>query len=124
MRTSVDTSTASKCVTGIYTSNYNLTFYDMDYNNVPYTTEYAVKLTNQLVTGLFPIPTLTTTSSVAVINILSSITDVISSSQPSTTLCTDCNGKLILSSQFVYIVHIIVDTVKSDDLVVICKLFH
>ena len=49
MRTSVDTSTASKCVTGIYTSNYNVTFYDMDYNNVPYTTEYAVKLTNQTV---------------------------------------------------------------------------
>ena len=54
VRTSVDTSTASKCMTGIYTSNYNVTFYDMDYNNVPYTTEYAVKLTNQLVTGLFP----------------------------------------------------------------------
>ena len=55
VRTSVDTTTSSKCVTGIYTSNYNVTFYDMDYNNVPYTTEYAVKLTNQLVTGLsFP----------------------------------------------------------------------
>ena len=52
VRTSVDISTASKCVTGIYTSNYNVTFYDMDYNNVPYTTEYAVKLTNQLITGL------------------------------------------------------------------------
>ena len=59
MRTSVDTSTASKCVTGIYTSNYNVTFYDMDYNNVPYTTEYAVKLTNQSVTGLSPPPTST-----------------------------------------------------------------
>ena len=55
MRTSVDTSIASKCVTGIYTSNYNVTFYDMDYNNVPYTTEYAVKLTNQTV-SCFPIP--------------------------------------------------------------------
>ena len=59
MRTSIDTSTASKCVTGIYTSNYNVTFYDMDYNNVPYTTEYAVKLTNQSVTGLSPPPTST-----------------------------------------------------------------
>ena len=54
VRIPVDDSTASKCVTGIYSSNYNVTFYDMDYNNVPYTTEYAVKLTNQLVTGLTP----------------------------------------------------------------------
>ena len=91
--TSVDTSTASKCVTGIYTSNYNVTFYDMDYNNVPYTTEYAVKLTNLSLTGLSSIPTLTTTSSVAVINTLSLITNVISISSPSpTTLCTDCNN--------------------------------
>ena len=97
VRTSVDTSTASKCVTGIYTSNYNVTFYDLDYNNVPYTTEYAVKLTNQSVTGLSPIPTLTTTSSVPVINTLSLITNVISSSPSPTTLCTDCdNSKLLL----------------------------
>ena len=52
VRTSVDNSTASKCVTGIYTSNYNVTFYDLDENNVPYTTEYAVKLTNLSVNGL------------------------------------------------------------------------
>ena len=61
-RTSVDTSTASKCVTGIYTSNYNVTFYDMDYNNVKYTTEYAVKLTNQTVSCL-PIPIQTSSTS-------------------------------------------------------------
>ena len=99
VRTLVNVSTASKCVTGIYTSNYNVTFYDMDYNNVPYTTEYAVKLTNQSVTGLSPplTPTLTTISSVAVIITLSSITNVISSSPSSTTLCTDCdNSKLLL----------------------------
>ena len=97
MRTSVDTSTASKCVTGIYTSNYNVTFNDMDYNNVPYTTEYAVKLTNQLVTGLSSIPTLNATSSVPVIITLSLITNVISSSPSPTTLCTDCdNSKLLL----------------------------
>ena len=91
MRTSVDTSTASKCVTGIYTSNYNVTFYDMDYNNVPYTTEYAVKLTNQLVTGLSPplTPTLTTISIVTII--------ITSSSTSPTTICTDCdNSKLLL----------------------------
>ena len=96
MRTLVYTSTASKCVTGIYTSNYNVTFYDMDYNNVPYTTEYAVKLTNQLVTGLSPIPTLTTTSSVPVINTSSLITNVISSSPSPTTLCTDCDSSKLL----------------------------
>ena len=99
MRRSVNASTASKCVTGIYTSNYNVTFYDMDYNNVPYTTEYAVKLTNQSVTGLSPplTLTLTTTSSVTVIITLSSITNVISSSPSPTTLCTDCdNSKLLL----------------------------
>ena len=105
MRRPLDTNTASKCVTGIYTSNYNVTFYDMDYNNVPYTTEYAVKLTNQLVDGLSPplTPTLTTTSSVAVIITLSSITDVISSSLSPTTLCIDCdNSKLLLISSYIY----------------------
>ena len=102
VRTSVDTSTANKCVTGIYTSNYNVSFYDMDYNNVPYTTEYAVKLTNQSVTGLSPphTSTLTTISSVTVIITLSSITNVISSSPSPTTLCTDCdNSKLLLILQ-------------------------
>ena len=90
-KTSVDTSTASKCVTGIYTSNYNVTFYDMDYNNVPYTTEYAVKLTNQLVTGLSPIPTLTTASSVS----FDTSVDVTSSSPPPT-LCKECNNSKLL----------------------------
>ena len=33
VRTSADTNTASKCVTGIYTSNYNVTFNNMDKNN-------------------------------------------------------------------------------------------
>ena len=91
MRTSVDVSTASKCVTGMYTSNYNVTFYDMDYNNVPYTTEYAVKLTNQLVTGLFPTTTITIVST---LNVLLSSTNIISSSSPSPTLHTD-NSKLL-----------------------------
>ena len=91
MRTSVDVSTASKCVTGIYTSNYNVTFYDMDYNNVPYTTEYAVKLTNQLVTGLsstttIPFPTF-------ISSVFFSSTNVISLSS-SPTLYTD-NSKLL-----------------------------
>ena len=76
MRTSVDTSTASKCVTGIYTSNYNVTFYDMDYNNNVYMEEYAVKLANQLVNGL---PSITPSPS----------TVTIESPSLSTTLCVD-----------------------------------
>ena len=60
MRTSIDDSTASKCVTGIYTSNYNVIFYDMDYDNNIYIEEYAVKLTNQYVNGL---PSITPTTS-------------------------------------------------------------
>ena len=88
VRTSVDTSTASKCVTGIYTSNYNVTFYDMDYNNVPYNTEYAVKLTNQLVTGL----------SLSLTPIISNVIVTLSSLSPvSTVLCRECNNsKLII----------------------------
>ena len=73
-----------------------MTFYDLDYNNVPYTTDYAVKLTNQLVTGLSSIPTLNTTSNVTVIITLSLITNVISSSPSPTTLCTDCNNSKLL----------------------------
>ena len=62
VRTSVDASTASKCVTGIYTSNYNVTFYDMDYNNNIYIEEYALKLTDQFINGLsVPIQTFSTT---------------------------------------------------------------
>ena len=90
VRTSVDNSTASECVTGIYTSNYNVTFYDMDYNNVPYTTEYAIKLTNQSVTVL---PT--TTNIIPSLTFISSVfslsTDIISLS-PSTILD---NSKLL-----------------------------
>ena len=91
VRTLIKSSTASKCVTRIYTSNYNVTFYDMDYNNVPYTTEYAVKLTNQSVTGLSPITTITIVST---LNVLLSSTNIISSSSPSPTLHTD-NSKLL-----------------------------
>ena len=96
MRTSVDTSTACKYVTGIYTSNYNVTFYDMDYNNVPYTTEYAVKLTNQLVTGLSLslTPTLTTISNVIVT--LSSLSPV------STTLCREYNNSMLIIYIIIY----------------------
>ena len=51
----------------------------MDYNNIPYTTEYAVKLTNQSVTGLSFVLTSTL--------IVSSETNSLSS--PSPTLWTN-----------------------------------
>ena len=89
VRTRVDDSTASKCVTGIYTGNYNVTFYDLDYNNVPYTTEYAVKLTNQSVIGL-PIDSIIPSSFIS--SVFSLSIDIISSS-PSPTIYSD-NSKL------------------------------
>ena len=93
VRTSVDTSTASKCVTEIYISNYNVTFYDMDYNNVPYTTEYAVKLTNQLVIGL----SLSFTPTISnVIVTLSSLSPV------SNTLCRECNNSKLIIYIIIY----------------------
>ena len=52
VRTSADTSTASKCVTGIYTSNYNVTFYDIDQSNEVYLNEYAVNLADITISGL------------------------------------------------------------------------
>ena len=88
MRTPVDASTTSKCVTGIYTSNYNVTFYDMDYNNVPYTTEYAVKLTNQLVTGLIaPIQTSPSYISLATLTTSSTLLSLLPTIQ-----CTNCSN--------------------------------
>ena len=47
-----------------YTSNYNVTFYDMDYNNNIYIEEYAVKITHQPVIGLSP-PTLSIPTSIS-----------------------------------------------------------
>ena len=94
VRTSVDNSTASKCVTGIYTSNYNVTFYDMDYNNVPYTTEYAVKLTNLSVNGLSSTPTPTPTLTPSDVISSSSTVSSTSSSSPPTPSTVYDNSKL------------------------------
>ena len=105
MRTSVDDSTASKCMTGTYTSNYNVTFYDMDYNNNIYIEEYAVKITHQPLIGLSPltlsIPT--SLSSSATITTLSSLSP--------TTLCIDCdNSKLFL---IIIITIIVINTINN-----------
>ena len=90
VRTSVDVSTASKCVTGIYTSDYNVTFYDMDENNNVYFEDYAVKLTHQHVIGLSP-PTLSIPTSMS-----SSATITTLSSPSPTTLCTGCDNSKLL----------------------------
>ena len=87
-RTSVNTSIASKCVTGIYTSNYNVTFYDVEHSNNIYKDAYAVKQTNQPVIGLYLTPT-------SILSSVPSSTDVISMSPSPTTLCCD-NSKLLL----------------------------
>ena len=84
-RTSLDVNTTRKCVRGIYTSNYNVTFYDMDENNNIYTTEYAVKLTNQSVTGLSPALSIPTSTSTIAIS-LSSLSSL------SPTSCIDCTN--------------------------------
>ena len=122
MRTSVDVSTASKCVTGIYTSNYNVTFYDMDYNNVPYTTEYAVKLTNQSITGLINQSTSTTITIVSTLNVLLSSTKIMSSSSPSPTKYTD-NSKLLY--YYNHYINLYTATVKGDSFIItIGKFIH
>ena len=67
-------------MTGIYTSNYNVTFYDMDEDNNAYIEEYAVKHTDQPVIGLSP-PTLSIPTS------MSSSVTITTLSSPSPTLC-------------------------------------
>ena len=90
MRTPVDTSTASNCVTGIYTSNYNVTFYDMDYNNLIYIEEYAVKISHQNVIGLYP-PTFSMATSI------SSSATITTLSSPSPILCLqNCDSSKLL----------------------------
>ena len=88
VRTSVDASTASKCVTGIYTSNYNVTFYDVEHSNNIYKDAYAVKMTNQSITGLSLVPTSILSVSLS--------TDVTSSSPSPTTLFTDYDSSKLL----------------------------
>ena len=86
LRTSIYASNAAKCLTGIHSSIYNVTFYDLDHNNTIYKDDYAVKLTHQSVTGLSS-PHMTSMSSVP-----SSVDTISSSSVPTTSPspCTDC----------------------------------
>ena len=110
-KTSVSDSNITKCVPGIHSSIYNVTFYDLDFNNMTYEDNYAIKLTSQSVDGLSS-PRMTSTPTVLLStdppsstdhDISSSIdtsssTDVSSSidvSSSPTMLCTDCtNSKL------------------------------
>ena len=88
VRRPVDANTSRECVPRIYTSNYNVTFYDVEHSNNIYMDAYAVKQINQSVIGLSP---------TSIISSLPSSTNVISSSRLPTTLCTDCdNSKLVL----------------------------
>ena len=90
-KTLVDTSTSSKCVTGIHRSVYNVTFYDLDYNN-----ESAFQLTHQHVNGLSP------TSSSMVFSMTS--TNIIISPSPTTTICPNCDNCKLLYIWFTYFI--------------------
>ena len=88
MRTTFDDNTATECARGIYTSNYNVTFYDMDENNSTYyRNDFATRLTNQSVPGL----SFTTSTSLSV----SSSTDVILSSSSPTPYTDNDDSKLL-----------------------------
>ena len=78
MKISVDTRNATKCVIGIHSSVYTVTFYDLDYNNLIYEDDFAVKLTHQSV------------------NYLSSMSSVPLSSPSLTTPCVDCDSSKLL----------------------------
>ena len=76
--------TASKCDC-LLAGNYTVTFYDLDQNNIPYTAEFAYRLTHQHETGLS-----VTSSSI----LFSRITDAMMSSPLP---CSTCDsGKLIM----------------------------
>ena len=96
-RASISDSNITKCVRGIHSSIYKVTFYDLNLNNMTYKDNYAVKLTFQTVDNLSS-PYMTSTSSVSSSTDASSSTDVSSSTNVSsspTMLCTDCtNSKL------------------------------
>ena len=82
-RTSVDTTTSSKCVTGVHRSVYNVTFYDLDYNE-----ESAFQLTHQHVNGLSP------TSSSMLFSMTT--TNIGISPSPTSTLCPNCDNCKLL----------------------------
>ena len=87
---SISDSNITKCLPEIHSSIYNVTFYDLDLNNMTYEDNYAVKLISQSVDNLSS-PHMTSTSSVPLPDVSSSI-DV---SPSPTMLCTDCdNSKL------------------------------
>ena len=91
MKSSVHTK-AIKCEPGIHSSTYNVTFYDLDYNNTIYEDNYAVILTYQSVNDTSSLH-MTSMSSVP------SSVDIISSSVPTpsfTTPCTDCDSSELL----------------------------
>ena len=82
-RASVGNSSASKCVTGVYRSIYNVTFYDLDYNE-----ESAYQLTHQHVDGLsFPPSTMVFSMTT---------TNIVISPLPTTTLSPNCDNCTLL----------------------------
>ena len=78
--------TARKCEIGVHTSNYNVTFYDVEQDdNINYEF-FAYKLTDQLVSGLPPSAVITVASTSSAL----SMTEA--TSLPSPTLCINCDN--------------------------------
>ena len=92
-RTTSNANNATDCVEGVYTCKYNVTFYDLDENSESYLKEYALKLTNQIVSGL-PVPVQTSTSYIY-ITTLTTLSSSSSSPSP-TVLCTNCTNSKTL----------------------------
>ena len=91
IRIPANASTASKCDC-LLAGNYTVTFYDLDQNNIPYTAEFAYRLTHQHETGLS-----VTSSSI----LFSRITDTMMSSPLP---CSTCDsGKLIMTIKELFI---------------------
>ena len=88
LRLSLHTSKGIKCVTGIHSSTYNVTFYDLDPNNVIYENDYAVILTYQTVNDISSLHMTSMSSVPSSVYITSSSVPTLSLTTP----CTDCDG--------------------------------
>ena len=108
-KTSVSDSNITKCLTGIHSGIYNVTFYDLDLNDMTYEDNYAVKLVSQSVNDLSS-PCMIPTSSIPSTDVSSS-TDV---SPSPTMLCTNCtNSKLFY--YYCYICSLITTAVGNNE---------
>ena len=79
-------------VTGIHSSTYNVTFYDVDHNNITYENDYAVILTYQTVNDISSLHMTSMSSVPSSVYITSSSVPTLSLTTP----CTDCDSSKLL----------------------------